>query len=157
MFKESDVFSTLKLSPSDRIRVLDRLDELEREDAGRERRTQERFDYRPEAGLTVRIEQPGGSVSTHLVAGRNISTTGLSFLHGGFLHIGTRCTVRLIALNDESFMASGRVSRCRSVHGRVHEVGLKFDRPLELAKFITVASAAAPSTPPQPAVDDKPE
>lgn len=150
MFRESDVFSTLKLSAGDKLRVLDRLDELEREDAGRERRTQERYDYRPEGGLTVRIEQPGGSVSTHLVAGRNISTNGLSFLHGGFLHNGTRCTVRLIALNEETVLATGRVSRCRSVHGRVHEVGLKFDRPLELEKFLVVASPDGPN-PSEPA------
>src|SRR5262245_24476078 len=128
MLGESDVFCTLKLSPSDKLRVLDRLDELEREDAGRERRSQERFDYRPEDGLTVRIEQPGDSVSTHVVAGRNISTMGLSFLHGGFLHIGTRCTVRLIARNDEIILTPGRVSRCHSVLGRVHEIGLKFDK-----------------------------
>jgi hypothetical protein len=150
MLKESDVFATLRLSASDKLKVLDRLDEIEREDAGRERRTQERFDYRPNAGLTVRIEQPGGSVSTHLVASRNISTTGLSFLHGGFLHIGTRCTVRLIALNDETILTPGKVSRCRSVLGRVHEVGLKFDKAVDLAKFVHV-DAPGKINPPPPA------
>lgn len=157
MLGESDVFSTLKLSPSDKLKVLDRLDEIEREDAGRERRSQERFDYRPASGLTVRIEQPGGSVSTHVVAGRNLSSMGLSFLHGGFLHIGTRCTVRLISLADETILTPGRVSRCRSVLGRVHEVGLKFDKAIEVAKFVATEPAAPRDPAAPPASNDKSE
>lgn len=150
MLTESEVLRTLNLSEADRLKLLNSLDELDRLDAGRERRAELRYDYRPASRIMVRVEQAGSSARTHAVASRNISSKGLSFLHGGFLHIGTCCTVSLLTLDKQSVQATGRVSRCRCVVGRIHEFGLKFDVPIELSKFVRVEPVAAAISPSPP-------
>ncbi len=81
-----------------------------------------------------------------LVCSRNLSRGGVGLLHGGFLHPGTWCQVRLRDLRGAEQTFTGRVAACRHVTGRVHEVGIRFEKPLEIDAF-TAAPAGPPTAP----------
>jgi hypothetical protein len=92
-----------------------------------EGRQNERFPYRLK-GCVVHMQQPGdGSPRAFLVPTRNISSGGVSFLHGGYVHTGTHCTVQLITAHGTWADVPGEVVRCSYVQGQIHEVGVKFD------------------------------
>ncbi len=89
------------------------------------------------------MQQPGaGEAVPFLVPTRNISEGGLSYLHGGFVHIGTRCLVQLVTSHGTWNNVIGTVARCRHVGTGLHEVGLEFDHELEPAEYC--AEAARP-------------
>src|SRR3954469_14166656 len=76
----------------------DILTELERRAASQkssERRVDERLRYVQQALLFMQVRHPGGTISNYLVRTRNLSTTGIGFLHGTFLYTGTPCTLSL--------------------------------------------------------------
>jgi len=117
-------------------RIAEILDELDRNDASIESgRQMQRYPYRVRA-LVVHMQQPGFPTPVpFLVPGRNISATGSSFLHGGFVHPGTRCLLQVITTGGTWTNAGGTVVRCRLVHGNVHEVGVQFDKEIDPAVY----------------------
>jgi len=87
--------------------------------------------------LSVGVKQPGGTEATYDVIGRTISSGGLSFLHGGYLHVGTSCAMFLVAASGVRRRVTGTVVHCRHVDGRVHEVGVQFNEPIEADAFVS--------------------
>ncbi|MFT3685940.1 MAG: response regulator [Phycisphaerales bacterium] len=96
-----------------------------------------RLDY---VQLSVRVElhQAGGVVISLQFAARNISTEGLGILHNAYVHSGTRCVVHLKHLNGHDVAIDASAVRCRHVRGLVHEVGLRFNSPINVRDFIKV-------------------
>ncbi|MCB9840379.1 MAG: response regulator [Phycisphaeraceae bacterium] len=98
-----------------------------------------RWNFRPQ-GVEMRIDQSGGtgisSSSTVKVACRNLSRGGMSIIHGSFIHVGSAVTIFL--KNRESSMVpiAGSVVRCRHVKGMVHELGIKFNAPIDSREFV---------------------
>lgn len=103
-----------------------------------EQRVDQRFDFSSSAVL-VRIGQPGGTSGTFIVRPRNLSRTGMGFLHGSFCYPGSPCEVLLPTCEDERAALSGRVIRCRHVRANVHELGMQFAQPIELGRFVQAA------------------
>lgn len=137
----------LRLSDAERKLVLDRLDGtgIGREGQsgpprGPEKRRQRRWAYRADQ-IGVTVEHPGGGVSRYLVCARNISAGGLSFLHGGFLHPGARCRLSLVRLDGGDEPIDGTIASCRLVEGRVHEIGLRFDRQIDPTLYLRFDSS----------------
>ncbi len=101
-------------------------------DSGRQA---QRYRYRIKA-LVVHMQQPGFSTPVaFLVPGRNISSEGLSFLHGGFVHPGTRCLVQLITSYGAWANVGGTIVRCGLIEGSVHEVGVRLDHEIDPAVY----------------------
>lgn len=98
-------------------------------------RKHDRFAYRI-ADIPIHIEHPEGGASSFLAFGRNLSTGGISVLHGGFLHVGSRCTVILITHAGKMFSIAGVVQHCRHLQGMSHEVGIQFDAEIRIDLFI---------------------
>ncbi|MEM9418835.1 MAG: PilZ domain-containing protein [Planctomycetota bacterium] len=86
--------------------------------------------------VALRIIHPGGQKTSHLVRSRNISAGGMSFLHLSFLYPGTACHVALQTRHGESVAMSGKVSWCRLVSGRSHEIGFRFDHIIQIDEFV---------------------
>lgn len=102
-------------------------------------RRQPRFNYRAKA-LTIHMQQPGfASPIAYQVPARNISARGLAFLHGGFVHPGTRCVAQLITTYGTWNNVVGSVSRCRYVKGNIHEVIMLFDQEIDPAVYCAEA------------------
>ena len=100
-------------------------------------RSSERHRYRLK-GLVVHIRHPGAASATpYLVPTRNISRGGVSLLHGGFVHIGTRCLAQLITVRGSWHNIVATVVRCRYIERGIHEVSLQFDEEVDPADFCT--------------------
>ena len=102
------------------------------------RRTTKRYGYRVR-GISIGLNQ-NGQDATLVVSGRNLSGTGVAFLHSGPIPRGTVCRIRLVGLDGEDQVIPGTVVHCRSVQkkGSLHEVGARFDQPIDVQRFVTV-------------------
>lgn len=113
------------------------LDELDRQpgqlDAAK-RRDFVRWPFR-KTTIGARVMQ-AGSESALRVACRNISCGGASVLHSSFLHPGSRVTLYLPVPGGKEEAVEGTVCRCKHVRGLVHEIGVKFTRPIEAKRFL---------------------
>ncbi len=76
------------------------------------------------------------SKSHHIAAPRTISVGGLGFLHGGFIHVGTRCSVTLRDLAGEARSIPGAVVRCSHITRNLHDIGIRFEHEINTADFI---------------------
>jgi hypothetical protein len=81
---------------------------------------------------------------TYLVHSRNISAGGLGFVHNHPLHPGTRCTVALQPMHGKGMILAARVAWCREVDRPAEDtlgfdVGVQFDRPIDISVFVTAA------------------
>lgn len=96
----------------------------------------DRFKYRVRE-MTVDLLQPSGEWKCYASPSRNISSGGISFLIGHFVYPGTVVQVRLKSIYNHEVSQSGKVVRCRYLEGsaRLHEVGVKFDAPIDVSMF----------------------
>ncbi len=108
--------------------------------AEQERRRAVRHTYRVDEGLEIKVKHPSGSAATHHMRPRNLSATGISFLHTGYLHVNTSCTIHLRLLDGEKAAVCGHVVRCDHIRGVVHDVGLRFSEPIPVVDFVTLPS-----------------
>ena len=132
----SDVTDALRLSPDQFNELLEQLDEAARMSPASADRNAERYIYEAE-DVVLEVHHPGGSVGHFLIRPRNISDTGIGFLHGGFLYEKSTCSVVMFQKGGVPLRVVGTVMWVRHVTGRVHEVGVKFDTPIELDQVLT--------------------
>ena len=90
----------------------------------------------PRAAIELRLDHPGGTVSTLKVACRNISCGGIGLLHRAFLHPGTRAHVRLPHASKGFIDVSAVIVRCLHRAGVVHELGLCFEKPIDMQEVV---------------------
>lgn len=100
-----------------------------------QRRQSARLSFQ-EHSIGLDIIQPGGG-QTHLtVACRNISRTGLGFLHSAYMHVGTQVLVTLTHRTRGAVRIPASVARCRHVQRHIHEIGLKFAKPVNVRDYL---------------------
>lgn len=126
--------NTLGLGQRELGALLDMIDAM---DGGRKpvRREFARWPFR-QTGVMFTIDHPGGSATRLKLACRNLSRGGISLLHAGFIHAGSRCRVTLTRTTGGTVDVPGEVKRCQHRQGTLHEFGIKFDRPINLADFV---------------------
>ena len=148
--KHEPCLDALRLSAREQAAILQELDLHAQGGPGANLRHDVRMPYRSVAGLMVRMEHPGGSALNYLVKPRNISSGGIGFLHGNFVHIGTSCTITLATVDRKAALVTGKVDQCRHLRKNIHEVGVRFaeaiDLSLFLASFVRAASKREQST-----------
>lgn len=125
----------LDLSNRECERLLKTIDSRSSENEKDSNRNHPRYPF-PIADVPICIEHPDGGKSYILVFARNISNGGLSFLHGGFIHTNSRCTIILKSLEGELVGLSAGVRHCRLIQGSCHEVGIKFSQEIDVSHFI---------------------
>lgn len=105
-----------------------------------EENIRQRADRRRALPDTVRViaqvDQLGGTSQTQVATVRDLSEGGLAMLWGTFLHPGTRCSFTVVCMETREPLlhAAASVVRCSHLKGSVHDVGVKFDEPIELAR-----------------------
>ena len=116
-------------------KLLESLDHDAPSDGASARQT-ERCTFRSKSTV-VCLQQPGDADLTPFITHtRNLSSGGLAFLHGNYVHGGTDCVVILQALDSQWHSVKGVVVRCRHVSGLIHEVGVRFEESIDLGMFI---------------------
>ena len=128
---------TIRLHDEKLKKILDGLDAAETTPSGR--RQAVRYAYRMK-GVLIHMQQPGSTITVpYLVPTRNLSEGGMSFLHGGFVHPGTRCTAQLITNYGKADDVCGGVVSCRYLEGSIHEVSVRFDRAIDPSVYCAAA------------------
>lgn len=82
------------------------------------------------------LVHPGGSQARINVACRNLSSGGIGVLHSAYVHAGTPCSVELTTVKKTAQTVEGKVIRCVHVQGTIHEIGIKFARPVDTREFL---------------------
>lgn len=138
---QQQYIDALKISDQDHQAIVN---ELDRGAAapGRELRRSKRIPFKAVTGLILQVTHPGGTTVRFLVKPRNISSTGLSVMHGGFIHPGTKCSVPLKDLKGKATKVDGKVVSCRLIRGRIHELGVKFDKEIAVQQYVLDADAS---------------
>ncbi len=106
--------------------LLDRLDAEDAADAERSNRRAARSRYR-RASVGMQVHHPGGSSTNRKVTTRDLSAGGMSFVHNGYMHTGTRVDVNLPRFVGGEDVVAGRVVYCGHIAGTWHTVGVKFN------------------------------
>jgi DNA-binding response OmpR family regulator len=103
----------------------------------RNRRSEPRWPFHVD-DVAVRIDHLGGGRSEFIVLARNLSSNGLGFIHGGFVHPKAICQMDLETIDGDLMTIKGRVVSCRHVQGTLHEVGVKFDETIDPTLFLNL-------------------
>ncbi len=99
--------------------------------------------------VRLKVAHPDGEVAKFLVCCRNISTGGISFLHGGFLYPGSRCEFTLPTVWGGEEVIFGKVATCRHIEKQTHEFGVTFDSMIDRRRFITLPGERALESEPE--------
>lgn len=88
------------------------------------------------ASVRMKMHNGDGLQSEFSVACRDLSKGGISVLHRSFLHTGTRVVMRLPTVTGKLATIPGVVCRCRHFQGLIHEIGIKFNEPIDVNEFV---------------------
>lgn len=127
--------NSLRLDDRTLNAVLDKLDTEADAQAPSAHRTYVRWPFR-HTDIGVSLTHPGGSKSSVLMACRNLSCGGISLLHNAYIHTETPVEVMLPHPFRGPVPIAGKVTRCRHRGGLLHEVGVKFDKQINVRDFI---------------------
>lgn len=90
----------------------------------------------PRVSVPITIHHPGGSETTLRMACRNLSRGGIGVLHSTYVYPGSRVTVTLPRISGGEVAVRGTAARCEHRQGVIHEVGIGFDREINVREFI---------------------
>lgn len=137
----SNPVDTVRLSPAEREALIASLDRQSKDaDSSENNRRHERVAFFPKP-VAVSFIHPGGVETRCLVTPRNISVSGMGFLHGGYLHNGSECVVNLPSLFGDTRFVRGAIRSCRYITGNVHEIGVEFDDEIDPYDFLEPGDA----------------
>lgn len=92
----------------------------------------------PQGGVEIEMHHPGGTSKTLRYACRDLSGGGMSILHGAYIYVGTRCTVTLPHPVDGTRAVKGKVVRCEHYRDKIHEIGIRFNAPIDVREFLSL-------------------
>lgn len=126
----------IRLSQSAVNAQLDALDQLASSRTAPNVRRTPRFAYRANE-ITVELRQRSGQWKQYACPTRNISAHGISLLFAHYVYTGTPVRVGLVSLQNHCTVQTGTVVSCRYLEGSagIHEVGVKFDAPINVGLF----------------------
>jgi len=134
--KRQPYLDSLQTCPTDVQEALEILALREAERCDDTARQSTRYTFRMPSPMEIVLLQPGGSVGRFQVVPHNISNTGLGFLHGAFVHLGTVCQMKLVTLDDKIVVLRGKTKHATCVRGRVHFIGVEFDCSIDVLDFV---------------------
>ncbi|MEM1447011.1 MAG: PilZ domain-containing protein [Planctomycetota bacterium] len=126
---------SVKLDPDQWAALFDNINLAEQMIPGRDRREHERIDYDTAVTLYAQIDGDQGE-TRHLVRTRNISSSGVGFIHHGEVVVGTR--VRFTAFDQDSNVCelAGTSARADLIEQEVWDIGIRFDELIDLTHLV---------------------
>ncbi len=132
------VHDTLRLAHEEAESILEELNDEIVSQAELALRKHDRHTYNVEDGIVACFNTPHQGWIKYIVRPRNLSSGGLSVIHGFFVYPDTLCRVQVRRLDGDHEQVTGTVVDCCCVKGRAHEVKIKFDNQLEIENFVVV-------------------
>lgn len=71
----------------------------------------------------------------------NLSSRGLGFAHGRYVHMNSACNVFLPRLDDQMAIVRATVVACAHLKGMMHRVSVRFDEVVDLTQFVPLTPA----------------
>lgn len=130
---ETQPIQTLRLSDRDKARLLAAIEKASKCDPFTGHRRLRVPWHKHD--LTLKLMNEAGTAVNTVVLARNIGRWGAALVHGRYVYPGTRCELILPALDGKQNIQAGEIMHSRHVQGMVHELGLRFDHPIDLAKY----------------------
>jgi hypothetical protein len=139
---ESNISASLKLSEDDWANLIQRLEASRDADvsAFSDRRDLDQCRYTMVKRAAIRVQHMDGRASSHVIRTRNISCGGVAILHNVYLHPKTLCHVVLMTRHNEGVGLAASVAWCRHLEGLGHEIGLRFEKPIDVTEFVDKAT-----------------
>ncbi len=135
----NELLDTLKLSDEQWQALIDSLGQGLSNYTGQRRHI--RTQFRKLSQIAVAIKQSDGQWVKYLVRMRDLSRSGLGFIHGAYVHVGNDCRVILKDATDQLVCIDGTIRRCNLVQGRVHNIGVQFKEEIDIKRFLTPGQA----------------
>ncbi|MCX5661821.1 MAG: PilZ domain-containing protein [Planctomycetota bacterium] len=109
---------------------------------GSERRNTDRHRRTEVMNLQLGLRWFGKPKERYLVRTRDVSRTGIGFLHSQEIQQGTRCRLSMLTVKSRLIEVEGKVAYCHAKAEGVYSLGVEFDKALTLIDLV-------PATPPQ--------
>lgn len=106
-------------------------------------RSHRRITYRKLSQIAVAIRQADGKWGKYVVRSRDLSSGGIGFIHGSYIHPGSECRVILKDCQGQVICLDGVVKCCELVEGTAHNVGVQFNEEIDIASFVGDGSGNA--------------
>lgn len=132
---------TIRLSPRDKQRLVDEIQRPSRIQSPESERRRLRVDFN--GHVIISLKNPDGGTIRYSVTPRNLSTHGLGFIHGQYVHADRRCEVIIPTLKGEWILSKARISRCKHLAKLIHDVSLVFDQPITLDDYVVLTPEQA--------------
>jgi DNA-binding response OmpR family regulator len=126
---------TLRIPQRELDALLDMADQSSANRTSASKRRSRRWTLRS-SGVVLTIQTQAGGHTHFLVAPRNLSSSGMGVIHGGFIHIGTRCIVSLRTRAGGSRSIPGKIVKCRLMRGNLHDIGVEFGSAINPMDFV---------------------
>lgn len=126
--------NSLGLTKAALATLLDKLDAMTANELTA-RRALARLPFRHDSIALNIIHADKSEASTRVVS-RNLSRGGIGVLHSAFIHPGSGCRIEIPTAAGSVRTVSGKVARCIHRGGVLHELGIKFDRHIDLRQFV---------------------
>lgn len=88
------------------------------------------------ASVVLEIKQPGGTKSTLLANGYDLSASGVGVIHGQYLYPGSECTCWLPHASEGMKALVGKARWCRHITGAAHMSGIQFKQIINEFEYI---------------------
>ena len=125
---------TIRLSDRDKRRLVEKINSRVRPTPTGKERRRLRVDIDSISVLLTIWNDTDDTSVVFTAVPRNLSTHGMSLVHGQFIHPGSPCRVVLPSLTGEEEVL-GKVLQCRLIAGLIHEVSIVFDQPIDLNNY----------------------
>jgi hypothetical protein len=145
----------LKLTEADRRAILHQIESDAIAAGFAKRRGAERMSVPSNVRLRVTFTGLNGHTGAFWCVPRDLSETGIGFLHGGFVHKNTKVVAELTAPDGTSLAMHGSVTDCAYVSGRCHQVGVRFDNRVDISMFIAAGMFAAKDSAPAATLNEE--
>ena len=142
--RSDQLIDTLRLTDEQWRELSDQLDRVNPYETGQRRH--ERVGYRKLAQIAVAIQQPNGQWAKYIVRSRDLSPSGIGFIHGSYVHTGSACRVILKDTKGQVVCLEGTVRRSDMIKGTAHNIGVQFLEEINLNRFVSDGSSESPET-----------
>jgi CheY-like chemotaxis protein/HPt (histidine-containing phosphotransfer) domain-containing protein len=143
MRNQDQPIETVKLNPKAQRELAQQVRGTGRSPDGEERRSL-RVDYEvPYVDVEIFPTAALATSARFRVLPLNLSSQGLGFAHGRFVHTNSACEVLLPRLDDQMAAVRGVVVGCGHLRGMMHRVSVRFDQVVDLTQFVPLTEGQA--------------